>query len=171
MPRNESPGDFLVPEVAHRTLEKTFVSPSKSLVGLDKDSYNLGFLMCFHLLRSVLLCQTTETWHEELKIAWALLNYCPDQNLISTRCRRKSTFITHHHSLACMCTLGLEVFYSLFLLATETIFCLLNWKSPTCLKNWIVTLSIKQWCLSNLSKSKQTRVISQDEVSCLNVHS
>lgn len=26
MPRNESPGDFLVPEVAHRTHEKTFVS-------------------------------------------------------------------------------------------------------------------------------------------------
>ena len=61
MPWNESPGDFPVPEVAHRTQEKTFVSRSKSLVGLDKDRYNLGFLMCFHLLRSVLLCQTTET--------------------------------------------------------------------------------------------------------------
>lgn len=40
---------------------KTHVD-SKSLAGLDKNSYDLDFFkMCFHLLRSVLLCQTMET--------------------------------------------------------------------------------------------------------------
>jgi hypothetical protein len=48
--------------------------------------------MCFHLLRSVLLCQTIETRHEELRVAWVLCNYYSDQILISTRCRRKGNY-------------------------------------------------------------------------------
>ena len=69
---------------------------------LVKGGYNLAFLkkICFHLLRSVHLCRTVETWQEKSRVVWALLNYYSDQILISPRCRRKCYF---YYPLPCTC--------------------------------------------------------------------
>jgi hypothetical protein len=81
---------------------KTHIN-GKSLVDLDKDSYNAGlffFKMCFHLLRSVHLYRTIETWKGKSRVVWALFNYSSDQILISTRHRRKCYF---YYPLLCTC--------------------------------------------------------------------